>query len=198
MSLAEEYGEGAAAAREGENDDYRRAPRRIILPAISLDSSTEGVTLKSSAVAGLEARASSLSGGNLSQAAMISNFTENVSRLIPSLEGVLVGLRSSEKAKWFVQTQSQLNRIIVETELFSYRTQRERVLDIVICYNTDLRAAVVFAPGASCILQKYFENTTYTGGALAANLCIDIVGCYALGIDVPQGDRVFLLHSVDV
>ena len=23
MSLAEEYGEGAAAAREGENDDYR-------------------------------------------------------------------------------------------------------------------------------------------------------------------------------
>jgi len=77
--------------------------------------------------------------GLISEIEMQANFSENLSLVFPHIEGLLVGERSSEAAKWFVQTQLQLNCLVRRAELFSVRSGRERFLEVVVFFNVELR-----------------------------------------------------------
>ena len=173
----------------------------LVLPTISLNKAGNLVTLRSSACPVHEASITVPDGLVPDLVTMSSNFNENLSIALPHLEGLLVGERSSQAARWLVETQQQLHCLVRRAELFSVRSGRERFLEVVVFFNKELRVAVVFAPGAGDILLSYIDKLNNSSSVLTdgfetrdptAGMPIHMpqcVGCFSSCIDLADGDK---------
>jgi len=87
-------------------------------------------------------------------------FTFNLHKALSCVGLMFVGFRINARAKWLQQNQEEAYRLVKALAVLGSRTKR-RILEMLVIYNPELNAAVVFEPNCGGAANEYFLKTVY-------------------------------------